>query len=127
MKYFFLEFLQKKYFHLHKILKLLILLYILQKKSIDLYLENDQVDTWFYGLQNFTKNGVEYKISSTNKFLLNKVKYRIVIKLKCAVNDGEIVEEKSVNLVKKILKEKAVQNITFTKLILLYNKLVKDK
>ena len=101
--------------------------FVLQKKSIDLYLENDQVDTWFYGLQNFTKNGVEYKISSTNKFLLNKVKYRIVIKLKCAVNDGEIVEEKSVNLVKKILKEKAVQNITFTKLILLYNKLVKDK
>ena len=104
--------------------------FVLQKKSIDLYLENDQVDTWFYGLKNFTKkdvNDVEYKISSTNKFLLNKVKYRIVIKLKCAVNDGEIVEEKSVNLVKKILKEKAVQNITFTKLILLYNKLVKDK
>ena len=101
--------------------------FVLQKKSIDLFLENDQVDNWFYGLKSFTKNDVEYKISSTNKFLLNKVKYRIVMKLKSSMNNGEIVGEKSVNLVKKIIKEKAVHNITFTKLILLYNKLVKNK
>ena len=98
-----------------------------KKKSIDLFLENDQVDNWFYGLKSFTKNGLEYKISSTNKFLLNKVKYRIIMKLKSSMNNGEIVGEKSVNLVKKIIKEKAVHNITFTKLILLYNKLVKHK
>ena len=101
--------------------------FVLQKKSIDLCLENDQVDTWFYGLKSFTKNDVEYKIISTNKFLLNKIKYRIAIQLKCAVDNGEIVEEKSINLVKKIIKEKAFHAITFTKLILLYNKLIKDK
>ena len=49
------------------------------------------------------------------------------MKLKSSMNNGEIVGEKNVNLVKKIIKEKAVHNITFTKLILLYNKLVKNK
>ena len=48
------------------------------------------------------------------------------MKLKKAIDDGEIKEEKSINLVIKLLKEKAFHNISFSKLMLLYNKLIKD-
>ena len=99
--------------------------FILKKKSVDLYCENEQVDNWFYGMKDFTRdNSVEYKILSTNKFVLNKIKYRIAIKLKVEIDNGNIVEEKSVELVKKLIKEKAFHNISFSKLILLYNKLM---
>ena len=104
-----------------------IISFILQKKSIDLYIDDNQVDTWFYGLKSFTKNDVEYKIMSTNKFLINKIKYRIGIKLKRDVDDEKIDEYKYISLIKKIIKEKAFHNITFTKLFLLYNKLIKDE
>ena len=99
--------------------------FILKKKSVDLYCEDEQVDNWFYGMKDFTRdNNVEYKILSTNKFVLNKIKYRIAIKLKVEIDNGNIVEEKSVELVKKLIKEKAFHNISFSKLILLYNKLM---
>jgi hypothetical protein len=99
--------------------------FILKKKSVDLYCEDEQVDNWFYGLKDFTRdNSVEYKILSTNKFVLNKIKYRIAIKLKVEIDNGNIVEEKSIDLISKLIKEKAFHNISFSKLILLYNKLM---
>ena len=99
--------------------------FILKKKSVDLYCEDEQVDNWFYGMKDFTRdNSVEYKILSTNKFVLNKIKYRIAIKLKVEIDNGNIVEEKSVDLISKLIKEKAFHNISFSKLILLYNKLM---
>lgn len=100
--------------------------FILKKKSIDLYCEDDQVDNWFYGLKDFTRdNTVDYKILSTNKFVLNKIKYRIAIKLKMEIDNGNIVEEKSIDLINKLIREKAFHNISFSKLILLFHKLMK--
>ena len=101
--------------------------FVLKKKSVDLYCEDDQVDNWFYGFKSFTNiNNVEYKISSTNKYLLNKIKYRIAMKLKFAINKNDIKEKKAIDLIQKLIKEKAIHNISFTKLILLYNKYMKE-
>ena len=100
--------------------------FILKNKSLDLYCENEQVDNWFYGFKGFTnEKGVEYKIMSTNKFVLNKIKYRTAIKLKIAVDKGDIKEKKSIALINKIIKEKAFHNISFSKIMILYNKLIK--
>ena len=102
--------------------------FILKKKSIDLYCETEQVDNLFYGLKDFftIDNSLNYKIMSTNKFVLNKMKYRIAIQLKVANDNGDIKEEQSQILIKKLIKEKAFHNISFCKLMLLYNKLIKD-
>ena len=101
--------------------------FVLKKKSVDLYCEDDQVDSWFYGFKYFTNNNnVEYKIISTNKYLLNKIKYRIAMKLKIAIDRKHIKEKRSISIILKIIKEKAFHNISFTKLILLYNKYMKE-
>ena len=100
--------------------------FILKKKSVDLYCENNQVNNWFYGLKYFTnEKKVEYKIISTNKFVINKIKYRIAIKLKVAIDNNEIKDKKSISIIEQLIKEKAFHNISFAKLMLLYNKLMK--
>ena len=100
--------------------------FILKKKSIDLYCENDQVDNWFYGMKDFTEdNSVDYKIASTNKYVLNKIKYRIAMKLKIGIKEGIVKEEKHKDLINRLIKEEAFHYISFSRLILLYNKLMK--
>ena len=65
--------------------------FILKKKSVDLYCEVDQVDNWFYGLKSFTEeNSVEFKIMSTNKFVINKIKYRMPLNLKTAIKEKKL-------------------------------------
>ena len=100
---------------------------ILKDKSVDLYCEDKQLEIWFYGLKYYTMiNNVEYKILSTNKFVLNKIKLKIVIGLKSAMDKNNIQgnKEKLNFIIQKLCKEKAIQNISFTKLFLLYNKTV---
>ena len=90
---------------------------ITNKKSIDLYFEEEKdLDTWFYGLKYFYSNNqkenAKYKMISTRKFILNKLKFKIVqrLKKKFVNEDSEFIE--------RLTKEKAIQNYSFTKIFL---------
>ena len=79
----------------------------------------------FYGLKFFfIDNNIPFKINSTNYFVLNKIKLKIAIKLKqkYKISEGENEEENIPTILKQLIKEKAIQNISFTKLFLLFNK-----
>jgi hypothetical protein len=88
-----------------------------KKRSLDLYCEDEQMDNWFYGLKFFTdKNKVNYKIISSNKFILSKIKYKIVSQL----TQYSDKDKKSNALIKKLYQGKEIHKISFTKLMLLY-------
>ena len=54
-----------------------------KKRSIDLYMDELSLTKWFYGLSHFLKeNKQKYKIMSTSKFLLTKLKLRMLMNLK---------------------------------------------
>ena len=101
---------------------------IVKKKSLDFYCEEEeQLNNWFYGLKLFINdNNVGYKIISTNKFVLNKIKYKIVFKLKEAKKNEKVKDKnkKYGNIIGRLSKEIGLHNISFAKLILLYNKLM---
>ena len=98
-----------------------ILSIITKKRSIDLYCDDNQINYMFYGLKYFfIDNKVAYKINSTNFFVINKIKLKIAIILKQKFKDEDI--ENIPNIIKLLIKEKSIQNISFTKLFLLYNK-----
>jgi len=98
-----------------------ILSIITRKRSIDLYCDDNQINYMFYGLKYFfIDNKVAYKINSTNYFLINKIKLKIAIILKQKFKDED--KENIPNIIKLLIKEKSIQNISFTKLFLLYNK-----
>ena len=97
-----------------------------KKRSVDLYCDDDQINNWFYGLKYFTmEKKVNYKIISTNKFILNKIKYKIVSHLKKNVANKE-KEKQTYKFIKNLNKEVTLGNISFAKLILLYNKLINE-
>ena len=94
---------------------------ITRARSIDLYCDDDQLDNVFYGFKYlFVDKKMPYKINSSNYFFLNKIKLKLSIKLKRKYEEEG--EENYPNIVKQLSKEKAIQNISFTKLFLLYNK-----
>ena len=98
-----------------------ILSIITKKRSIDLYCDDNQINYMFYGLKYFfIDNKVAYKINSTNYFVINKIKLKIAIILKQNFKDED--KENIPNIIKLLIKEKSIQNISFTKLFLLYNK-----
>ena len=101
-----------------------------KKRSIDLYCEDDQLNSIFYGLKHFTNiNNIEYKIISTNKFVIDKIKFKMVDQLKAGLKNNAIEDKNNVynNVIKKIYKKKGkgMENISFTKLMLVYSKLLK--
>ena len=98
--------------------------FITKKRSIDLYLEDKELENWFYGLKCFTKdNGVEYKLISTNQFVLTKIKLKIVMKLKKLKKN--ISEEEKDNtkskFIRKFVKIKSIESCSFTKLFYFYH------
>ena len=101
-----------------------ILSLITKKRSIDLYCEDDQLDNLVYGLKQFTNdNNISYKIFSANKFVLNKIKYKIVLKLMKVIKNIEINDknDKYITLVRGLSSEVRIHTISFAKLFLLYN------
>ncbi len=53
------------------------------KRSIDLYMDEVSLVKWFHGVSYFLKqNNQKYKIISTSKFLLTRLKLRMLINLK---------------------------------------------
>ena len=102
---------------------------VTKKRSIDLYCEEDQLNNVFYGLKQFTNiNNNEYKIISTNKFLIDKIKFKMVLQLKVGLVNKEIEDKdnKYNNVIKKICdkKGKGMENISFTKLMLVFSRLM---
>ena len=66
-------------------------------------------------------NNIPHKINSTNYYLLNKTKIKIAIELKKKYQ-AEEEEENIPKIVNELLRERAIQNVSFTKLFLIYNK-----
>ena len=99
---------------------------ITRERSIDFYCDDEQINDIFYGMKYFlTDNNVPFKINSVNYYLLNKTKIKIAIELKKKYQEED--EENVPNIVQELLREKAIQNISFAKLILLYNKFTNNK
>ena len=101
--------------------------FIIKKRSLDLYCNDVQLNNWFYGLKLFTnENNVEYKMISSHKFVLLKIKFKMIMKLKEAIKDGEIRDEnhKYNKIIDRLNIEKDIKKVSFTKLILFYNRLM---
>ena len=99
---------------------------ITRDRSTDFYCDEEQIDDMFYGMKCFLiDNNVPFKINSTTYFLLNKTKIKIAIELKKKYQEED--EENTPKIVYDLLSEKAIQNISFAKLFLLYNKYMKNK
>ena len=102
---------------------------IIKERTIDLYCEDNQINNWFYGLKNyFNNNNMPYKIISVNQFVLTKMKFKIVNKLRTSFQNDKLKENdnESKQIIKELGKEKGIQNISFCKILLLYNKLIND-
>ena len=90
------------------------------ERSIDLHCEGEQLNYMFYGLKYcFHRKNMPYKINSASYFVLNKIKLQLAIKIKSQYKDKN---DNIPNIIKKLIKERAIQTISFTKLFLLFNK-----
>ena len=98
--------------------------FITNKRSIDLYLEDKELENWFYGLNCLAKdNGVEYKLISTNKFILTKIKLKIIMKLKKLkknISEDEKDNTKS-KCIRKFVKIKSMESCSFAKIFYFYH------
>ena len=98
--------------------------FITNKRSIDLYLEDKELENWFYGLNCLAKdNGVEYKLISTNKFVLTKIKLKIIMKLKKLkknISEDEKDNTKS-KCIRKFVKIKSIESCSFAKIFYFYH------
>jgi len=56
--------------------------------------------------------------------VINKIKYKIVMKLKIEVENEKIKEEKMKAIINKLVEEKALHKVSFSKLMILYNSLI---
>lgn len=101
--------------------------FITKKRSIDLYLEDEQLQNWFYGLKLFTKdNEVEYKLISTTKFVLTRIKLKILMKLKKIKNDiSKEEKDNKKSIIRNIVKNKSIESCSFTRLFYIYH-IIKD-
>ena len=96
---------------------------ITKSRSIDLYCEDNQTNSIYYGLKYFfIDRKISYKMNSTSYFVLNKIKLKIAIKIQNKYLDKKNDKSKIPNIIKQLLSEKAIQTISFTKLMLIYNK-----
>ena len=61
-------------------------------------------------------------------FVLTKMKFKIVNKLRTSFQNDKLKENdnESKQIIKELSKEKGIQNISFCKILLLYNKLIND-
>ena len=103
---------------------------ITKERPIDLYCEDNQINNWFYGLKHyFNINNMPYKVMSTNRYILTKIKFKIVNNLKKTYQNDNLKENNNENIqiVKELCREKGIQDISFCKLLLLYKKLINDK
>ncbi len=95
-------------------------------RSTDLYMEENTLNTWFYGLRYYLrKKNMSHKIISVNNFVLTKLKLKLIYKIGSKKTAN--TENAYKNLVSNIAKEKQIQNLSFAKILLLYIKLENPK
>ena len=100
---------------------------ITKSRSIDFYCDDEQINNMFYGMKCLlVDNNIPHKINSTNYYLLNKTKIKIAIELKKKYQGKEEEEENVPKIVNQLLRERAIQNISFAKLFLIYNKYINN-
>ena len=103
---------------------------ITKERSIDLFCEDNQINNWFYGFKYYlNNNNMSYKIISVNNFVLTKMKFKIVEKMRKNYQNDKL--KKSDNTIQQIVKdlcrEKGIQNISFCKIMLLYHKIIENE
>ena len=99
---------------------------ITKSRSIDFYCDDEQIDNMFYGMKCLlVDNNIPHKINSTSYYLLNKTKIKIAIELKKKYQ-GQEEQENFPKIIHDLLREKAIQNISFAKLFLIYNKYINN-
>ena len=99
--------------------------FIFKEGSIDLFLNEEQVKQWFYGLsRHLNIIGKDYKIISKCKFILNRCKMKMANELITYTKKGLIKDSNSNSIIKN-LNTNENNKISFIKLFLLYNKIHK--
>ena len=99
--------------------------FIFKEGSIDLFLNEEQVKQWFYGLsRHLNIIGKDYKIISKCKFILNRCKMKMANELITYSKKGLIKDSNSNSIIKN-LNTNGNNKISFIKLFLLYNKIHK--
>ena len=99
--------------------------FIFKEGSIDLFLNEEQVKQWFYGLsRHLNIIGKDYKIISKCKFILNRCKMKMANELITYTKKGLIKDSNSNSTIKN-LNTNGNNKISFIKLFLLYNKIHK--
>ena len=94
---------------------------ITRSRSLDFYCDEEQINNMFYGMKNIlVDNRLLFKINSTNYYLLNKTKIKISVEIKKKYLQKD--EKNIPKIVIDLLHEKAIQNISFVKLFLIFNK-----
>ena len=103
----------------------LYLSFIFKEGSIDLFLNEEQVKQWFYGLsRHLNIIGKDYKIILKYKFILNRCKMKMANELITYTKKGLIKDSNSNSIIKN-LNTNGNNKISFIKLFLLYNKIHK--
>ena len=98
---------------------------ITKDRSLDFYCDDEQIDNMFYGMKSILiDNKMAHKINSSNYYLLNKTKMKIVIELKMKYQKEE--KENIPKIISDLLRERAIQNISFVKLFLIYNRYINN-
>ena len=101
--------------------------FILKNSSIDLFLNENKIKKWFYGLSYFLNSEKKkYKIISRSKYILNRCKIEMANQI-ISQNKINLIQEKdSISKIKN-LKNTGNSKISFCKLLLLYNSTKKEK
>ena len=94
---------------------------ITKSRSLDFYCDDEQINNMFYGMkQILIEKDLSFKINSATYYLLNKTKIKICIEIKKKYQQKD--EKHIPKIVNDLLQEKGIQNISFVKLFLIYNK-----
>lgn len=96
-----------------------------KNKTIDLYLEHSKLIKWFYGFYSYFKMyQCPNKIVSVRYFLLNRIKLKAIHNLKELSNESENLSEKDEDIINNLSNDQGIQQFSFCKIILLYNKIL---
>lgn len=102
----------------------LFLSFVCGKRSYDLYLVQEKLINWFYGVKCYLyENEMCEKIVSVTYFVLNRIKLKGVAMLceKEDEDDDDGEKGKGVEFMGVVAKAKSVQMLSFVKVLLLYN------
>ena len=99
----------------------LFLSFVCGKRSYDLYLVQEKLINWFYGIKCYLyENEMCEKIVSVTYFVLNRIKLKGVAML-CEKDEDNEEKDKGVEFMDVVAKTKSVQMLSFVKVLLLYN------